>query len=363
MRRKVLFAMTGAMLATGFGASWVSAQADQRTVTGTVRDFKGAFDISGNPNPGGHPDFEQFDFRPDGFGQPTITPSGVPPFYTLGFNSRFPKEYFPPTINPSDINIAYPDMDLATGGNDQTNKVELGIVNSTLGSDGKPVYQGQSNAGFYKSTHDAASFNQWYNDTSGVNLSHDIVLSLVDGDADGVYTFSDHNFFPLDDPAVIAGDIGSADAGGFTGFGNEGRDHNFSFTLELHDKPVYNGGETFRFVGDDDVFLFINGQLVMDLGGVHNPLPEGGPFVVNLDDLGLTKGQEFDFDFFYAERNTSNSTILMETSILLGEGGGTPPPPPPPPPPAAIPLPAAAWMALSLMGGMGAWSRLRRRQS
>lgn len=362
MRCAVLVAMAGTLLVTGMQVSWAITQADQRTLTGTVRDFKGAFDISGNPNPGGHPDFEQFDFDPNGFGKPIITPTSLPPFYTIIFNNRFPKEYFPPTINPHDIDPSYPNLTVNTGGNDQTRKVEPGIVESTLGLDGKPVYKGQSNPGFYKSTHDAASFNQWYNDVSGINLSHDIALTLVDGDGDGIFTLSDQTFFPLDDPAVIPGDVGSADAGGFTGFGDEGRDHNYSFTLELHDKPVYNGGETFRFVGDDDVFLFINGQLVMDLGGVHNPLPEGNPFVVNLDDLGLTKGQAFDFDFFYAERNTIKSTIMMETSIVLGEGNGTPPPPPPPPPP-AIPLPAAAWMALSALGGMGAWSKMRRRHS
>ncbi|MCC7349186.1 MAG: fibro-slime domain-containing protein [Phycisphaerales bacterium] len=363
MRCVVFAAMTGTLFVTGLQASWAAAQPDQRTMTATIRDFRGAFDISGNPNPDGHPDFEQFDFRPDGFGKPDVAISALPPFYTITFKDRFPKEYFPPTINPHDIDPSYPNLDISTGGNDQTRKVEPGIVESTLGLDRNPVYKGQSNPGFYKSTHDAARFNQWYNDTTDVNLSHDIDLTLVDNDSDGIFTLSDQTFFPLDNPAVIAGDIGGADTGGFTGYGNEGRDHNYSFTMELHDTPVYNGGETFRFVGDDDVFLFINGQLVMDLGGVHNPLPEGSPFVVNLDDLGLTKGQAFDFDFFYAERNTSKSTILMETSILLGEGGGTPPPPPPPPPPPAIPLPAAAWMALSALGGLGVVSKLRRRLS
>jgi len=97
------------------------------------------------------------------------------------------------------------------------------------------------------------------------------------------------------------------------GFGNEGRTHNYSFTMELHWKFPKEPGQTFNFNGDDDVWVFIDGKLAMDLGGVHPP--RDGSF--NIDDVpGLEDGRMYTFDLFYAERHTKNSTIQFETNII-----------------------------------------------
>ncbi len=184
-----------------------------------------------------------------------------------------------------DFHVSHPDFEKFLGD-------EKGIVADQLGADGKPVYQG----GQGLTTTGKADFDQWYNDVPGVNEKTTITLDLTDN-GNGIYSYSNNLFFPIDNQL----------------FGNEGYSHNYHFTLEIHTKFTYEAGQTFSFTGDDDVWVFINNQLVIDLGGVHSA--ENGS--VALDTLGLTVGNTYSLDIFYAERHTVGSDFALETSIVL----------------------------------------------
>jgi fibro-slime domain-containing protein len=114
--------------------------------------------------------------------------------------------------------------------------------------------------------------------------------------------------------------------------------HNFNFTSELKFGLRYDAGvtTTVSVEGDDDIWVFVNGRLAVDLGSWHVPLPgsvtiAGGSVTTSaqLDamtpptmvtemrpaaDFGLAPGEMFEVAIFHAERQKEGATFRLSLS-------------------------------------------------
>jgi fibro-slime domain-containing protein len=215
-----------------------------------------------------------------------------------------------------DFNETHPDFEQPFAGD----VVRRGLVASSLGANQKPIFQDSighpplagSPIEIDKTwnptqpvVRGADTFAQWYTSVPGVNIELPKKLKLEEASpGSGVYGYESSAFFPL----------APSEGFGITPKGND-LGMNFLFTTEIHVQFTYTLGQQFSFRGDDDLWIFVNGKLALDLGSMHGP--EQG--TINFDQqaaaLGITPGVSYPMDVFHAERHTRGSNFKITTNI------------------------------------------------
>ena len=257
------------------------------TLAGTLR----AIAPDGSAN--GHPDFASSQVGVDhyiGTVQDTLGPDGKPAYrgWTVGGKWRTLKQNFP--FKDSCGNHIPP----------QLYRPGLGDTPGVFQNSNKP------------SVMNASSLAGWFVNGPSTTLSKPFDLTFV-SNGEGVYTT--HLFV---DPS------GSPHSPGLEGvipyFTLEASG---VFTYLDHDDAGYTPYMIVK--ADDDLWIFVNGQLVSDISGVQNQEVEQR---IDLTRLGLSNGVDYEIKLFYAARKHNGSVMKMATNIVLQDGdaadnGGT----------------------------------------
>jgi len=149
------------------------------------------------------------------------------------------------------------------------------------------------------------TMQQWFTNVPGTNMSAVIGFTFRWVRA-GYYLSSSADFAPIDDML----------------FGNTpGEPHNCDFTVKCVWQFTYDQDtwHWFSYRGNDDCWIYVDGRLVLDMGGTHAPAMQ----FVDFDRLGLSDGEDYELRIFMAKRRHTRNLVQMATNVVL-RAGNTP---------------------------------------
>ncbi len=194
---------------------------------------------------------------------------------------------------------------------------------------GESSVEYDAQAGTIRNTSAAGkSFTYRYDDETGYTASYPFTPVR---DANGNQTAT-QSPYPMD-TGVSSSDMV---AGGDPEYAHR----NYNFVLQSNASFIYHADDQlyFQFEGDDDVYLFINNELVVDIGGAHavvgtkmylndyvewawevmsNPSAYSAKEVERAEKLALVEGNSYSFDFYYMERHGYGSNMRIFTNFQL----------------------------------------------
>lgn len=239
-----------------------------------------------------------------------------------------------------------------------------GVIKDHLGADGLPIPAFTNSKDAWNANYDVFTANitgqdpvtpndnfyRWFHETNvSKRYEREITFKRT---GTNTYTYGREGVFPLDDVDFSKNDSAS----------KQGHNYHFTSHMKFAMKVAADGKEKFEFSGDDDVWVFLNGKLVLDIGGLHEKL--SGWFIINSDgtistyvqhvndtsgrvqlgqpsndfnsyvnplneynratykdqyrtiDAGISEGDIVNLDFFYAERSTTESNTKITISNM-----------------------------------------------
>lgn len=219
------------------------------------------------------------------------------------------------------------------------NNVAEGIVGTELTSDGKPDFRVNASSALFADGSGSTVYDGVYQlrfhqngDTYTLqNVYKPAEDRPVTGDLTQFSKYStvySNNFWPMDDVYNTDPHMSSKKERYYYGSGlwdyispsDDGLDHNWHFGMQYEIQftvGAYEGPMEYYFRGDDDFWLYIDGQLAVDIGGIHPSVGQSLDLRKWMEERDMLKdpNQEHSLKVFYMERGGFGSCCYMQFTL------------------------------------------------